>query len=391
MTVSLEDIQDKLIPISAASGPTHVIAPLAPSQDTTPDQIAYFQRPNSIPFVRHSPLPAAANAQINAVAKTIAQQVVAETPPQAATGSIELDIPSIFTPTTQSVDLPGPLSFGVALETEGTVWAAGIPFAGGFADKAEEFAGGSADPIDVSVTSGGNNEVAIFLQASDGGSHVFTSPWTNWQNTSTASVNAQFLPTIGTTVGFSGSSGGADYAGTLVLLGATALPTVVQSKQGSTNLTGAGTSSTGNFGSANTAGNSILFFVSVHNVSGTFDSTGASAFDTHGNSYDLLDTVVNTLTTTCIVYLCPSIGASASNAVTVNFPAGGNAVVTVSAFELSPVLHTVQLFPQFIQIAANFLKNVPQTISGSRSGGTALTNLLNGLATSGLIVNSTTP
>lgn len=387
--VSLEDIQDKLIPISAQSGPMHVIAPLAPSQDTTPDQIAYFNRPNAIPFVRHSPLPAAANAQINAVVKTIAQQVVASSPPSA--GSIELDIPNIFTPTTQSVKLPGPLSFSVAGEPSGTVWGVGIPFAGGFGDKTAIFKGGSADPIDVSANSGGNNEVAVFLQASDGGSHTLSSPWTNWDNNVVASVNAQFLPTMGSTASFSGTSGGADYAGILTLLGATSLPTVVQKQSSFTTLTGAGTSGTGNFASPNTAGNSILVFCSVHNVSGTFDSSGATFFDTHGNSYFIIANIQNSLTTTCFVGLCPSIGASASNQVVANFPAGGNAVATITGFELNPVLHAVTLFPEFLQITAAFLQNVPQAISGSRSGGAALANLLIGLATSGIIINSTTP
>jgi hypothetical protein len=86
-----KDILDKLVPISLASSPTPAIAPLPPSQDTTPDQLTSFYRPSPIPYVRHSPLPPSASAQINAVAKTIATQVATNliskipAPPQQAT------------------------------------------------------------------------------------------------------------------------------------------------------------------------------------------------------------------------------------------------------------------------------------------------------------------
>lgn len=100
----MEDLKDKLVPISTSGGPTHVIAPLMPSQDTTPDQIAFFNRPNSVPYVRHSPLPVAASAQTNAVAKTIAKQVVAATPvvPAPAT-QVDLTMPAQYTVTESAV------------------------------------------------------------------------------------------------------------------------------------------------------------------------------------------------------------------------------------------------------------------------------------------------
>jgi len=384
--VSLEDIQDKLIPISAQSGPTHVIAPLAPSQDTTPDQIAYFNRPNAIPFVRHSPLPAAANAQINATAAatatTIAEQVVKTTP-----SNIELDIPDIFTPVSQIVKLPGPLSFDLSLETEGTVFAAPIPFIGGYGDTQSLFKGISSDPINVAVTSGGNSEVAIWMQASDGGSLVFTSPWTNWQNNSVASINAQFVPAKGTTISYTGSGGGADYAGILVLLGASQLPAVVQSKTGSTSLTPPGTVSTGNFGSPNTAGNAILVMVAVHNVSGSFDLSGFSVTDTQGNTYLTIEPEPpqNILDTACLAFLCPVIAASAANSVTVHFPApSGSATVTISALELSAVLEQVSLFPEFIPLTSGFIPPIDLSsvnvnggitgVLGAADGGTGLSS-----------------
>jgi hypothetical protein len=59
---------------------TPMLAPLAPSQDTTSDQIAAFYRPNTLPFVRHSPLPAIGSAQANgaiiSISQTIARKIV---------------------------------------------------------------------------------------------------------------------------------------------------------------------------------------------------------------------------------------------------------------------------------------------------------------------------
>lgn len=198
MTVSLEDIQDKLIPISAASGPTHVIAPLPPSQDTTPDQIAYFNRPNSIPFVRHSPLPAAANAQINAVAKTIAEQVVSES---AGTQTVGLDIPDIFTPTAQTVKLPGPLEFGLAPEDAQTV------FSGPLAADSDVFLDSDADAdaansVGVSVTGTplSNNIGAIFINNLSGtstpGGTTPINPGAGWTSLATFSQGDMYAMSV---------------------------------------------------------------------------------------------------------------------------------------------------------------------------------------------------
>lgn len=50
-----------------------VIAPLAPSQDTTSDQLAAFYRPTPLPFVRHSPLPVAGQSASGAAGKSVSQ------------------------------------------------------------------------------------------------------------------------------------------------------------------------------------------------------------------------------------------------------------------------------------------------------------------------------
>jgi len=58
--------------------PYPINASLAPSQDTTPDQLMAFYRSSTIPFTRHSPLPASGSPTITAVAisQTLASRAV---------------------------------------------------------------------------------------------------------------------------------------------------------------------------------------------------------------------------------------------------------------------------------------------------------------------------
>lgn len=58
----MQNFEDKFVRI-----PMPIIATLAPSQDTTSDQLAAFYRQPGIPFTRHSPLPVAASAPTNAL------------------------------------------------------------------------------------------------------------------------------------------------------------------------------------------------------------------------------------------------------------------------------------------------------------------------------------
>lgn len=64
----MPNFEDVLVRIPLPS-----LAALSPSQDTSPDQIAAFYRPNPIPFIRHSPLPVVAQSASGAVAKSVSQ------------------------------------------------------------------------------------------------------------------------------------------------------------------------------------------------------------------------------------------------------------------------------------------------------------------------------
>lgn len=69
-----DEIRAQLVPLPPPSlNAVPVLAPLAPSQDTTSDQIASFYRPTAIPVVRHSPLPVAALSATGAATKSTAQ------------------------------------------------------------------------------------------------------------------------------------------------------------------------------------------------------------------------------------------------------------------------------------------------------------------------------
>src|SRR5258708_668371 len=70
-----DDIRNKLVPIPANVNPVPVLAPLAPSQDTTSDQLNSFCRSSAIPFVRHSPLPGSALSAFGAAGKSVSQTV----------------------------------------------------------------------------------------------------------------------------------------------------------------------------------------------------------------------------------------------------------------------------------------------------------------------------
>lgn len=62
---------DQLVRINSPA-----IAPLAPSQDTTSDQLSIFYRPQTLPITRHSPLPVASLAPVNANANTTVTKVI---------------------------------------------------------------------------------------------------------------------------------------------------------------------------------------------------------------------------------------------------------------------------------------------------------------------------
>ena len=136
----------------------------APASFTTPyDSVRQFIRPG-VSQNRFPPLPVKANPQSNAVARTIATQVSGSN-----VSKIELEAPSIFTLTDQTVDLPGPLVLALAPEAHNTVFA-GPSIASGVPnfDQAATYSNVSASVITATLTPSYPNEWALWTTAAYG-------------------------------------------------------------------------------------------------------------------------------------------------------------------------------------------------------------------------------
>ena len=366
MTVSLEDIQDKLIPISAQSGPTHVIAPLAPSQDTTPDQIAYFNRPNAIPFVRHSPLPAAANAQVNATAaataKTVAQSVLTNS------GRIKLSVPPEFIPIDQTVSLPGPLELAWAPQSPATYL--GVPSGDGvsnFVDKAWANQGLPPMPAPsvlattVSTAPSFSPEYALWFLITSFASQ--TNPlvpddlsWTLVDN-STISTLFAMKAIAANTVTANENIVPAPWASQLVLFGSTGVAPQLIQQVGFGGGSIAGATWTANFPNPVTAGSLIVIWISSLDVTATTIPI-PSGSDTDGNGYFLvaqsseIGQGSQPAVMQQILVTPPAIHTGSTNTITIVIPptgGGGLLAGQLFAYEISG-LASLPTTPRFIPI-----------------------------------------
>ena len=159
-----------------------------------------------------------------------------------------LNVPSIFTPTTQTVTLPGPLSFGLAPESPATVFQAPPPGLSGF----EGFSSGTATggrSTSVTATPTTSSSLGLYIV---GGSVAPVAP-SGW--TSIGSTGRVFINSISGTAPVSitqSSSVGTDLIHALGLFVGPA-PPLVQS-----NSKTAGALGTLAFPGANTAGNTLV-------------------------------------------------------------------------------------------------------------------------------------
>jgi hypothetical protein len=344
----MEDIKDKLVLIE--SGPTHVIASLPPSQDTTPDQIAFFHRPSSIPFVRHSPLPAAADASVGATAAATAKQVVDQVISQGATRA-ELVIPSIFTPVDQTVNLPGPLEFQLATEPVGTVFQ--VPPAGGGGgrfDTFQTFFGTSSTPV-----SGGpiapslTNEFALWFVASNGSGPANPSPGVGWTQVSTNPPLTLFTtiwaqPNINAPFSYSAGAPGNSYSGLVSLFFTNGSAPVLAQP-----LLSNGTLSVP---ITNTAGNTIIVTISFHNS--TVPPSNFSISDSNGNNYAAFPLVTDGLVggTIAVMYVATNILPGPN---TITFvPIGGTATIEMAVMEWKGIIQVTGL-PRFALLTSDMI------------------------------------
>lgn len=379
----MEDLKDKLVPISTSGGPTHVIAPLMPSQDTTPDQIAFFNRPNSVPYVRHSPLPVAASAQTNAVAKTIAREVVASTPAvPAAPTQVDLTMPAQYTVTESMVGntediavqwLPVPA--GWALLGPGPVSAL----------QSIGQSSGAGAAVVVSATPQSAPAWGLFVEFSNNNLVAPPSGWT--LISSSSSQNIFYETTSGAAlVVNSALSAATNFVSAILVFGGA--PTIVQTAAGV--LTGA--SGTISLGAPVTAGNTLLAFIQAYNGAAILTFSISSSL---GNIYFPVSTQAVAATsdpsvsqTTFIDPVC--VGGSETITWTISGVRSAPNHQEYLLMEIAPLPVGLGL-PFFQPITPFNLPNSPQVATGSRSSGAALTSLLAGLATIGIIIDNTTP
>ena len=239
----------------------------------------------SAPRFSLMPLGVQGNPVSNAGVTSTATKIVQNTPstPSTPTAStIELTIPGIFTPTDQTVTLPGPLVFSLATEPAGTFFS--VP-SGGLAAVENVTSGGLGEGAGVSGTLSLSaspttaTSWGIYLASYNG---TLTTPSGFTAFSGATSHNAGFFNSFtGTSaVAISQAVAANSTANGIFAIFNGAAPGIVQ--QASAAFVGV-TPLNKAFTSNNTAGNTIIVMVSaINNTNGPFS---LSISDTAGNTY----------------------------------------------------------------------------------------------------------
>src|SRR6202790_935507 len=222
----------------------------------------------------------------NAAAQSTAIKVVEATPPSSGGGgisSITLDIPNIFTPVTQTVSGPGPvtLDFTLATEPTGTYFKAPTP---GLTALTGFFSNNYANPsvathptITFTPPSIG---WAFYQEVDAGNSNDHPTGWTAWGDASALSISSTspITATDPTALGNTWCNIVLTFTGTI--------PTLVGSHTQNLTLTfGAAGSGTGSVTFTPTTGNYLI--ASIHGATGGGGSIGGvSISDSNGNRYN---------------------------------------------------------------------------------------------------------
>lgn len=274
---------------------TFLRTPLPASYVQQPDQQRSWQAWGVVPQNRVPPLPPASNAQAGAQAQSQAVIVVAQTPPATSgsggTSTVTLNVPSIFTPTTQTVTLPGPLAIDLATEPLGTVWNVlppGLSSVEAVTVDSRTTGAGGSDTFSATATPSTTSSWGLYAAAGNNTVVPSQAGWTGFTgNASTGNTCASFFQafsgTSPVTVSFSFGANSSE-TGALILFSG-ALPTITQQ----TSNAGFAANTTKNlaFGGANTAGNTLLVIVTAVNAAEPAYSVNVT--DSAGNTYFILD------------------------------------------------------------------------------------------------------
>jgi hypothetical protein len=360
---------------SAPHLPTYPPAPnpylrstLPLAQQFQPDALRQYYRPG-IPQTRMQPIQPSGNPQITAVAAGIAKQVAQQV--GKAAGTIELNVPSIFTPVSQTVELPGPLAFGLAVENALTVFSGPEASSSDF-DFSVGANGGSFTPLAASGNTNFDNEYVI--SASCNADPSPSSPWAKINNTTLhAAVYGQFFPTAFSTATIGPASVGAAWSTLLAFFGTNGSAPVLA--QPSTSFEGviASTMPTA-FASSNTGGNAIVVFVAQYDILISPADFGIS--DSQGNSYSLVGTTSGI--TKAVMFVAQNIKAGA-NTVTVTSDISGSMFgdCAVVAMEFKNVT-SVQALPSFKPLTGAYIPPIDLATVGANGGITGILGTANG-------------
>jgi hypothetical protein len=287
---------------------------------------------------------------------------------------ITLDIPSIFTPVTQTVTLPGPLEFTLAPEPAGTVFSgptnAAVGFDGAFFNTAASSGAGSLTVIG-GVPSNPSGEYAVYIAAGGNiaGALTFTGAPAGWtvlgESTGVSPEYAIAVPSTGVSAVDTWAAGPSEASGMIVYLNG-ALPSLSNFAAATPGNTSVSKALTGM-----TVGNSIL--VLCH-CTLRFSVVSGVLSDSQGNTPILLGTVGqpfgvggSIFGSQVFVYLIPAVSA-ASDTVTFSVsPASTSNSLRMALYEIPPS-SAIAAIPRFQLPPPPNVSNVTGILSPANGG-----------------------
>jgi hypothetical protein len=369
-------------PVGGPSAPAPHDAPplfagsIAPGLQHDTSFVSTATGSHRIPNFSLMPPAPSANASVNSATKSVATSRTAGGGAGSGSGgssspvTITLDIPNIFTPVTQTVPLPGTVTFALANEPQGTVLGSGL--SGVIGLDVVFFGAGSNAGAGTATTTGGapatTPEWALYTGYIQG-SHFVAGPagWTALANTTTQSPQYVIQIPSGTTslVATQTVAGpGGNNWSTVMAYFSGNIPTFIQNNLGSS---GSLATTSVPFTTTPTLGNSALVIVRTTLSGGPL---GAVVTDTQGNFGILVGTssepnnFVGAGSQTW-VFMIQGLSHAAD---TVNVETSAPSSTEVYIYEIPP-LAPLSVPPRFQTLPFTNLQNV-FGILGIQNGGT---------------------
>lgn len=342
--------------------------------------IAKSQLPGANPAYRLMPSSIAGNPQSNASIQSTAAKTIAVTPGPSVEGteSVTLNVPSIFTPVSQTQDLPdATLGFSLAPELPHTFLAASIPgltsLTGIFSNSHSPTPATNATITFTPPSAGW----ALYMESLAGNINSNISGWTAWGDASALSISSTSPVTATDTAStsFSWCNIVATFSGTI--------PTFVSNHQSTFTIPPGSTSVSVSQTITPSAGNFLVVAI-YGTVASTGNFSGYTISDSKGDSFSQI-AVANAGASSfngpvaLNVLVAPNIvGGSTTITATINglFPAGSAFILSVS--EVTPFAAGSGL-PLFRTIASTDLPSL------------SAQNLSNGTTGTGAIVLAASP